>query len=89
MQTPISYSHRSESLHAYRFIATLCNECYIQPKVVEGLMRTVYEETFKYQNKLWSKITLDRLKKNNIGTNDLQKFAFSQMKRVWKILRML
>ena len=58
----------------------LAYECYMQPRVVEKLMRSCLISTNKYQNKLWSKITLDRLKKHGVGTNDVQSFAFSQLK---------
>merc|ERR1711954_73044 len=81
MQTPRSYSNQSESLHAYKFIATLCHECYIQPKVVERLMRKVFEDTLKYQNKLWSRICIDKLIKCRVGTNHIQNFAFNQLRR--------
>ena len=47
--------------HAYNFISTLCKECYIQPMVVEKYLRKVYESTFKYQTKLWSRISIDKL----------------------------
>ena len=44
-------------------------------------MRNCLISTNKYQNKLRSTITLDRLRKSCTGTKDVQKFAFSQMKR--------
>ena len=70
-----------EFKHAYNFIASLCRECYIQPMVVENIMRKVYEATIKYQTKLWSRITVDKLLKCHVGTNHVQSFAYNQVRR--------
>ena len=67
--------------HAYHFIATLCKECYIQPKAVENCMRKVYEDTLKYQTKLWSRIMIDKLLECHVGTNHVQSFAMSHLMR--------
>ena len=70
-----------EYSHAYNFITRLCNECYIQPKVVGELMRKSYDTTFKYQTKLWLRITVERLLKKHIGTNYVQNIGLNQLKR--------
>ena len=67
--------------HAFRLVTSICNECYIQPKVVAKLMRNNLSNTMKYQNKLWSKTFLERLAKSCIGTNEIQNLAFSEFKR--------
>ena len=56
------------------------NECYIQPRAVETIMRNSFNTTMKYQNKLWTRILLERLVMNNIGTKDVVQFADSQAK---------
>ena len=70
-----------EHIHAYRFITRLCKECYMQPKVVSDLMRISFEDTLKYQTKLWSRITIERLLKKHIGTNYVQSIGYNQLKR--------
>ena len=74
-----------DSEHAFTFITILCKQCYMQPRVVEKVMRKYLINTNKYQNKLWSKIVLDRLKRDCTGTNDVQQFSFSQLKRTQSI----
>ena len=44
-------------------------------------MRKVYEATIKYQTKLWSRITVDKLLKCHVGTNHVQSFAYNQVRR--------
>ena len=43
-------------------------------------MRKVYEDTLKYQTKLWSRITIDKLIQCHVGTNHVQNFAFRRTK---------
>ena len=61
--------------NVFKSIRTLCSECYMQPRVVEEQMRKCYTETIQYQNKLWTRQTLERLKLKNIGTPDIQSIA--------------
>ena len=49
--------------------------------VVANLLRISFEDTLKYQNKLWSRITKERLLKRHIGTNYVQSIGFNQFKR--------
>ena len=59
----------------FQLIRALCSECYIQLKVVEERMRKCYTETIQYQNKLWTRQTLERLKLKNVGTLEIQRIA--------------
>ena len=40
----------------------------------------------KYQNKLWTKVTLERLVNNNVGTNEVVKFAQNQANKSTKLI---
>ena len=65
-------------LHAFDVIKNIAYECYMQPKVAESKMRNSLNLTLKYQNKLWTRILLERLVMKNIGTNEVVKFAKNQ-----------
>ena len=65
---------------AFKFISSLCRQSYIQPSVVETKMRKHIELTDKYQDKLWTRIILERLMNANIGTNGVQNHALKQLK---------
>ena len=66
--------------NAFKFISNLCKESYIQSWIVEKQMRRNLELTNNYQVKLWTRITLERLTKNSVGTNDIQHHATKQVK---------
>ena len=58
-----------------RFIS---NQSYIHPRGVETKMRSSFNATIKYQNKLWTKTLLERLAKKKVGTNEIVQFARNQ-----------
>lgn len=53
----------------------------MQPRVAETKMRNCLNTTLKYQNNLWTKITLERLLASKTATFDILKFAYSKYKR--------
>ena len=71
----------SNNTHAFRLISSLCKQCYMQPKVVEQLMRKSLIATLQYQSKLWSRILIERLLKKHIGLPDVQSVALKQLRR--------
>ena len=73
------------NLHAFKYIDMISHQCYIQPRAVAQLMRRCFLATIKYNNKLWTKTLLERLLSRCIGTNDVVKFAFSQVQMSKKI----
>ena len=48
------------------------------PWVVEKKMRKDLEATLKYLRRLWTRITLERLTNNTIGTNSVRRFAIQE-----------
>ena len=52
----------------------------MQPRQAETMMRNSFNTTMKYQNKLWTKILLERMVMKNIGTNEVVLFAKNQAK---------
>ena len=68
--------------NAFKFIASLCQQSYIQPKVVEKKMRKHFELTNKYQRKLWTRTLLERLTNLGIGTKEVQSHASRQVQHM-------
>ena len=54
----------------------------MQPSVVESKMRKHIELTDKYQNRLWTRILLERLLKITVGTNYIQNHAIRQIRNM-------
>ena len=52
----------------------------MQPKAVEDQMRKCYTTTIHYQNRLWTRQTLERLTIKNIGTPEVQSMAANSCK---------
>ena len=65
---------------AFTRMRLISNECYIHPRGAETKMRNCFNATIKYQNKLWTKIVLERLVNKNVGTNEVVQFAKNQAK---------
>jgi len=70
------------SNNTFKFISSLCKQSYMQPKVVEEKMRKHFESISKYQNKLWTRNTLQILIDINVGTNEIQIHAIKQVKHM-------
>ena len=68
------------SFNAYKFIAEICTQSFMQPKVVEQKMRNNLNLTVKYQRKLWTRTILGRLTRKCIGTNEVQNYSFNHVK---------
>ena len=47
-------------------------------KNVKRVMRNNFKLTMDYQDKLWAKVTLERLFKSGVGTPDIQNLAKKQ-----------
>ena len=65
---------------AFFRIRTISNESYMHPRGAETKMRNTFNAIMKFQNKLWTKILLERLTNKNIGTNEVIQFARNQAK---------
>ena len=72
--------------NAFTLIKQIAQECFMQPKAAEKLMRKIFNLSMKYQNKLWTKVTLERLVNNNVGTNEVVKFAQNQANKSTKLI---
>ena len=70
--------------NAFRFVSTICRESFIQPGVVSKRMRKNVNLTLIYQDKIWTRILLERLADIGVGTNDAQNHAFKQVKMMNK-----
>ena len=62
----------------YAHISSICKQSYMQPKTAERVMRNNFKLTMEYQDKLWAKVTLERLFKSGVGTPDIQNLAKKQ-----------
>ena len=75
--------------HAFDHIRYISEQCYMQPRDAEKKMRTTFDSISKFQNKLWTRLTLARLSNKDVGTNEVIKYAINQAKQSKKLTTLL